>query len=88
MTWIIEQTFVPPSHWGSTWNLASTGPAVSEKMFENGADDVACLYYKLSHKHNGSGELIKNNGSVVANVVVVLWFNVLVNSYGHVKTVS
>ena len=32
-----EQTFIPPSHWGSTWNLASTGPAVLErKIFENG----------------------------------------------------
>ena len=32
-----EQTFVPPSHWGSTWNLALIGPAVLEKkIFENG----------------------------------------------------
>ena len=32
-----EQTFVPPSHWGSMWNLASIGPAVLEKkIFENG----------------------------------------------------
>ena len=32
-----EQIFVPPSHWGSIWNLASTGPAVLEKkIFENG----------------------------------------------------
>ena len=31
-----EQTFVPPSHWGSIWNLASIGPAVLEKIFENG----------------------------------------------------
>ena len=31
-----EQTFVPPSQGGSTWNLASIGPVVSEeKMFEN-----------------------------------------------------
>ena len=30
-----QQTFVPPSHGGSTWNLASIGPAVSkEKKFE------------------------------------------------------
>ena len=47
----VEQTFVPPSHGGSIWNLASIGPVVSEeKMFEN--VDVqrtaeACLYYKL-----------------------------------------
>ena len=26
-----EQTFVPPSHWGSIWNLALIGPAVLEK---------------------------------------------------------
>ena len=30
-----EQTFIPPSQGGSTWNLASIGPVVSEKMFEN-----------------------------------------------------
>ena len=31
-----EQTFVPPSQGGSTWNLTSIGPVVSEeKMFEN-----------------------------------------------------
>ena len=31
-----EQTFVPSSKGGSTWNLASIGPLVSEeKMFEN-----------------------------------------------------
>ena len=36
----IEQTFVSPSHWYSTWNLASIGTVVSEeKIFENGGDD-------------------------------------------------
>ena len=31
-----EQVFVPTSHGGSTWNLASTGLEVSkEKKFEN-----------------------------------------------------
>ena len=30
-----EQTFVPPSQGGSTWNLASIGLVVLEKMFEN-----------------------------------------------------
>ena len=31
-----EQTFVLPSHGGSTWNLASIGLAISkEKKFEN-----------------------------------------------------
>ena len=30
-----EQTFVPPSHGGSIWNLTLIGPAVSEdKMFK------------------------------------------------------
>ena len=32
-----EKIFVPPSHWGSIWNLALIGPAVLEKkIFENG----------------------------------------------------
>ena len=31
-----EQLFVRPSHWGSKWNLALIGPAVLEKIFENG----------------------------------------------------
>ena len=32
-----EQTFVPPSHWGSIWNLALIGQAILEKkIFENG----------------------------------------------------
>ena len=36
VTWTCEQTFVPPSHGGSTWNLASISPEVSEKKtFEN-----------------------------------------------------
>ena len=31
-----ERTFVPTSHWGSIWNLASIGQAVLEKkIFEN-----------------------------------------------------
>ena len=30
-----EQTYSPPTHWGSMWKLVMTGPAVSEeKMFE------------------------------------------------------
>ena len=29
-----EQTFVPPSHGESIWNLASIGPVVSEEMFK------------------------------------------------------
>ena len=32
----LDQTFIPLSHGGSIWNLASNGPVVSEeKMFEN-----------------------------------------------------
>ena len=32
-----EQTFVPPFHWGSKWNLAFIDQAVLEKkIFENG----------------------------------------------------
>ena len=57
-----EQTFVPPSQWGSIWNLASIGPVVSvEKMFENAdihtyihtyihTHDRACQYYKLTYE--------------------------------------
>ena len=59
-----KQTFVPPSHWGSIWNLALYGPAVLEKIFENGGrtdeqqtDDGACPYYKLTNEPKGSGEL-------------------------------
>ena len=49
-----EQTFVPLSQEGSTWNLASIGPVVAEeKMFEN-VDNIgertteAYLSYKLT----------------------------------------
>ena len=59
-----EQTFVPPNHGGSTWNLASIGPAVLEKkIFENcgRTDDGACLYYKLTNEPKGSGELTKHS---------------------------
>ena len=57
-----EQTFIPPTHGGATWNLASIGPAVLEKkIFENGGqpteDGGACLYYKLTYEPKGSGEL-------------------------------
>ena len=55
-----EQTFVPPTHWGSIWNLAMTGRVVSEKKtFEecrwwtddNGwRDNEACLYFKLTYE--------------------------------------
>ena len=55
-----EQTFVPPFHRGSIWNLALTGPAVLEKkIFENGGrtDNGPWLYYKLTNEPKGSGEL-------------------------------
>ena len=48
----VKQTFFPPTHGGSIWNLASIGPVASEeKMFWN--VDVqrtaeACLYYKFT----------------------------------------
>ena len=58
-----KQIFVPPSHWGSIWNLALIGPAVLEKKtFENGGrrtDDGPWLYYKLTNEPKGSGELTK-----------------------------
>ena len=63
-----EQTFVPPTHGGCNWNLASIGLAVLEKkIFENGGrtrdgqgtDDGACLYNKLTNEPKGSGEVIK-----------------------------
>ena len=52
-----EQTFVPPSHWSSIWNLALIGS--TEKIFENGGriDDGSWLYYKLTNEPKSSGEL-------------------------------
>ena len=60
-----EQTFVPPTHGGFTWNLALIGQEVLEKkFFENGGrtddrrkDDGPWLYYKLTNEPKGSGEL-------------------------------
>ena len=68
-----KQIFVPPSHWGSIWNLALIGPSVLEKIFENGGltddghrtDDRAYLYYVLTNEPKGSGKL-KRIGSKTA----------------------
>ena len=66
-----EQTFVPPSQWGSIWNLALIGQAVLEKKtFENGgqqkdgrmdgrqwAEHRSWLFYKLTNEPKSSCEL-------------------------------
>ena len=62
-----EQTFVPPSHRSSIWNLTLIGPVVSEeKMFkECGRRTMttteAYLSYKLTKWAFGSSELINMN---------------------------
>ena len=44
-----KQTFVPPSHWGSIWNLALIGQAVMEKkIFENGGRRTTDHGYTIS----------------------------------------
>ena len=49
-----EQTFIPPSQWGSIWNLVLIGQAVLEKkIFENGAQRP-WLYYKLTNEPKGA----------------------------------
>ena len=63
-----EQTFVPPSHGSSIWNLASFGPVVlEEKMFENvdthPRTTEAYLYFKQTYEPKGSGELINEDDS-------------------------
>ena len=53
-----EQTFVPPIHGGSTWNLALTGPVVLEKkMFENGGRRQRTEPAYTISSPKGSGEL-------------------------------
>ena len=48
-----EETLVPPSHGGSTWNLASIGSVVSEeKMFKNVDNNI-----RTTEAYPGSGEL-------------------------------
>ena len=73
-----EQTFVPPSHGGSTWNLILIGKVVSEeKMFKEcrrRTDNGAILYYKLTYEPKGSGELIMHflfSTLTVQNLMIV-----------------
>ena len=47
---LFKQSFIPPSHGGSIWNLPLIGQVVSEeKMFKEYGrrqmDNAACLYY-------------------------------------------
>ena len=59
-----EQTFIPPSHWGSIWNLALIGQAVLEKILKM-VDDGSWLHYKLTNEPKGSGELTSKNSSQI-----------------------
>ena len=46
-----EQTFVPPSHGDSIWNLASIGPVVSEeKSVDDRRQTEAYLSYNLTNE--------------------------------------
>ena len=48
----LEQTFVPPSHGGSIWNLTLIGPVVSVEMLNIVDDDdrgLPVLSYKLTN---------------------------------------
>ena len=71
-----EHTFIPPSHWGSIWNLALIDQAVLEKkIFENGGrwtDDGSWLYFKLSNEPKGSGELKINSSETVSGLKLKL----------------
>ena len=49
MTWTIWINFLPLSHGGSTWNLASIGPVVSEKIFEH--THTRTHTHKHTHTH-------------------------------------
>ena len=56
-----EQTFVDPSQGGSTWNLASIGPVVSEeKMFEN-----VVIHTHIHTDDRGLPTLDKNSDATV-----------------------
>ena len=64
-----QQTFVPPSHWGSIWNLAMIGQAILKKIFESGGrrtdhdgrtDEGPWLQYKLTNETKISQNFIKS----------------------------
>ena len=63
-----EQTFVPPSHGGSIWNLTLIGQAVSEeKMFKECGwrmtTTEAYLYYKLTSEPSAQASLKRLAGA-------------------------
>ena len=60
-----EQTFVLPSHWGATWNLADWPSGFGEDLWKwqtdnRRTDDGPWLYYKLTNEPKGTGELTSN----------------------------
>ena len=56
-----EQTFVPPSHGGSTWNFASIGLVVSKEIFEN-VDNTHTHTHIRTHTHTYIHTYIHTNG--------------------------
>ena len=54
-----EQTFVSPTHGGSTWNLALIGHVVLEKIFDNGGqmDDWQTDGQKTDHGYTISSPM-------------------------------
>ena len=48
---LFEQTFVPPTHGNSIWNLSSNGPVVSKEIFKECGRRTteAYLSYKLTN---------------------------------------
>ena len=62
-----EQTFVPPSHRSSIWNLTLIGPVVSEeKMFKECGRRRTTTYAYLSYKLTIWGELLKGSVKIPA----------------------
>ena len=58
-----EQTFVPPSKGGSTWNLASISPVVSEEeMFEN--VDIHTYMYPHMHRRRRATYTLSSPGQI------------------------